>query len=72
MEFLTREPLRTHNCFSRTFHEREARGLRICLSHPNSGSYWINGSIDWMCLPRFDSAACFAAVLGDEQKNKSC
>jgi len=25
------------------------------------------GSIDWMCTPRFDSAACFAALLGDEQ-----
>jgi GH15 family glucan-1,4-alpha-glucosidase len=24
-----------------------------------------NGSIDWLCLPRFDSAACFAAILGD-------
>ncbi len=23
------------------------------------------GSIDWLCWPRFDSAACFAAVLGD-------
>jgi GH15 family glucan-1,4-alpha-glucosidase len=24
-----------------------------------------NGSIDWLCWPRFDSAACFAALLGD-------
>lgn len=23
-----------------------------------------NGSIDWLCLPRFDSAACFAALVG--------
>jgi GH15 family glucan-1,4-alpha-glucosidase len=25
-----------------------------------------NGSIDWLCFPRFDSGACFAALLGDE------
>jgi GH15 family glucan-1,4-alpha-glucosidase len=23
-----------------------------------------NGSIDWLCFPRFDSTACFAALLG--------
>ncbi|WP_030204967.1 glycoside hydrolase family 15 protein [Streptomyces bikiniensis] len=26
-----------------------------------------DGSVDWLCLPRFDSAACFSAILGDEE-----
>jgi len=26
-----------------------------------------DGSIDWMCVPRFDSNACFAALLGKQE-----
>ncbi len=25
-----------------------------------------DGSVDWLCWPRFDSDACFAALLGDD------
>src|SRR5919204_4361669 len=29
-----------------------------------------DGSIDWMCWPRFDSAACFAALVGGPEHGR--
>jgi GH15 family glucan-1,4-alpha-glucosidase len=29
-----------------------------------------NGSIDWLCMPRFDSGACFAALLGEPRHGR--
>jgi GH15 family glucan-1,4-alpha-glucosidase len=29
-----------------------------------------DGSMDWLCFPRFDSGACFAALLGSEENGQ--
>lgn len=30
----------------------------------------LGGSVDWLCWPRFDSAACFAALIGTEEHGR--
>ncbi len=38
------------------------------LSDTQSGALVSrDGSVDWLCLPRFDSGACFAALLGKKE-----
>src|ERR671910_911285 len=29
-----------------------------------------DGAVAWLCMPRFDSASCFSALLGDERHGR--
>ena len=29
-----------------------------------------DGCVDWLCFPRFDSGACFAALLSDRENER--
>src|ERR671911_643767 len=35
-----------------------------------AGIVGADGSVDWLCFPRFDSPACFAALLGADENGR--
>ena len=51
-------------------HGDENRRLRDAGRLSYGGTGLREGSIDWLCTPRFDSGACFAALLGSPENGR--
>ena len=46
----------------------EDRRLRVSERHADLRTREPRWCVDWLCFPRFDSGACFAALLGDGEE----
>ena len=42
----------------------------LCAAAPVAALIGSDGSMDWLCFPRFDSGACFAALLGGPEHGR--